>query len=65
MVAAFFLLGCYVHNFWIKEETRIGAKPGIKRKDMDLIEEILTFRYRFFEETQPPKSLKDYKYFYD
>ena len=32
---------CYVHNFWIKEENRIGAKPGIKRKDMDLIEEIL------------------------
>jgi hypothetical protein len=33
---------CYVHNFWIKEENRIGAKSGIKRKDMDLIEEILT-----------------------
>jgi hypothetical protein len=33
---------CYVHNFWIKEENRIGAKPGIKRKYMDLIEEILT-----------------------
>ena len=32
---------CYVHNFWIKEENRIGAKPRIKRKDMDLIEEIL------------------------
>ena len=30
---------------------------------MDLIEEILTL-YRFFEETQPPKSLKDYKYIY-
>ena len=32
---------------------------------MDLTEEILTPRYRFFEETQPLKSLKDYKYFYD
>ena len=32
---------------------------------MDLTEEILTSRYRFFEETQPPNSFKDYKYFYD
>ena len=32
---------------------------------MDLIEEILTTRYRFFEETQPPKSLQDYKYIYE
>ena len=32
----------YVHNFWIKEENRIGAKPRIKKIDMDLIEEILT-----------------------
>ena len=32
---------------------------------MDLTEEILTSRYMFFEKTQPPKSLKDYKYFYD
>jgi hypothetical protein len=30
---------------------------------MDLTEGILTFRYGFFEETQPPKSLKDYKNF--
>jgi hypothetical protein len=29
-------------HFWIKEENKIGAKPGIKRKDMDLIEKILT-----------------------
>ena len=29
---------------------------------MDLTEEILTFRYKFFEEIQPAKSLKDYKY---
>ena len=32
---------------------------------MDLIEEILISRYRFFEETQPLKSFKDYKYFSD
>ena len=32
---------------------------------MDLIEKILTSRYRFFEKTQPPKSLKDYNYFSD
>ena len=32
---------------------------------MDLTEEILTSRYKFFEETQPPKSLKGYKYIYD
>ncbi len=32
---------------------------------MDLTEEILTFKYRFFKETQPPNSLKDYKYFYN
>ena len=25
----------------------------------------MTFRYEFFEETQPPKSLKDYEYFHD
>ena len=31
---------------------------------MDLTEEILTSRYRLFKETQPPKSLKDYKYFF-
>ena len=30
---------------------------------MDLIKEILTARYRFFEETQPPKNLKDYNFF--
>ena len=35
------IVGCYVHNFWIKKENRIGAKQGIKRKDMDLIKEIL------------------------
>ena len=29
----------------------------------NLTKEILTSRYKFFEETQPPKSLKDYKYF--
>ncbi len=27
---------------------------------MDLIKDILTSMYRFFEKTQPPKSLKDY-----
>ena len=32
---------------------------------MDLTKEILTSRYRVFEKTQPPKSLKDYKYFFD
>ena len=32
---------------------------------MDLVEGILTFRYKFFEETQPSKSVKDYKYFSD
>ena len=32
---------------------------------MDLTEEILTSRYKFFEEIQPSKSFKDYKYFYD
>ncbi len=53
------------HSFWIKEDFRIGAKQGIKGKYMDLTEEIITFRYRFFEETQSPKSLKDYKYIYD
>ena len=31
---------------------------------MDLIEEILISMYRFFKETQPPKSLKDYNFFY-
>ena len=31
---------------------------------MDLIEEILSSRYRFFEETQLTKSLKDYIYIY-
>ena len=40
-------------------------KEGIKRNKMDLTERILTFRYGFFEETQPPKSLKDYKNFLD
>ena len=40
-------------------------KEGIKRNKMDLTEGILTFRYGFFEETQPPKSLKDYKNFPD
>ena len=40
-------------------------KKKKRKKDVDLIEEIMTSRYRFFEETQPPKSLKDYKYFYD
>ena len=34
------------------------------KKVVDLIEEILTSRYRFFEETQPSKSLKNYKYFF-
>ena len=32
---------------------------------MDLIEEILTSKFRFFKDIQPLKSLKDYKYFYD
>ena len=32
---------------------------------MDLTEEILTSRYMFFEETQSPKSFKDYKYIYE
>ncbi len=31
----------------------------------DLIEEILTSRYMFFEKIQPFKCLKDYKYFSD
>ncbi len=43
--------------------------PKVKRVRMirsqfsDLIEEILTSRYRFFEEIQSLKSFKDYKYF--
>ncbi len=37
----FYLVFWYVHNFWIKEENRIGAKSEIKRKYIDLIEEIL------------------------
>ena len=32
---------------------------------MDLTKEILTFRYKFFEKTQPSKNFKNYKYFYD
>ena len=38
---------------------------GIKRNKMDLTEGILTFKYGFFEETQPPKNLKNYQNFPD